>query len=109
MRIICRALQPRKVLTSADLCQSHGSDRATARYAESCHIVLPSRLDLLRLLCKPSHSACHIFCRSRFEKLVLFFWFDWLAPSRLRLKGPSSGEAQLANALDAALPPRKMP
>ena len=108
MRIICRALQPRKFLTSADLCQSHGSDRATARYAESCHIVLPSRLDLLRLLCKPSRSACHFFAAHGL-KLVLFLWFDWREPARLRLDGPSSGEAQLANALDAALPPRKMP
>ena len=50
-----------------------------------------------------------IFFAAHGLKLVLFLWFDWREPARLRLDGPSSGEAQLANALDAALPPRKMP
>jgi hypothetical protein len=74
--IICRALQPRKVLTPADLCQSCGSDRAATRNAESRHIMLPCMPDLLRLLGKPCHSACHIFCRSRFETGAFPCLFD---------------------------------
>ena len=48
-----------------------------------------------------------IFFAAHGLKLVLFFWFDWLAPSRLRLEGPSSGEAQLANCPGCCPPPSK--